>query len=354
MSAHTYSQGRPRYVGLVRRTVETVYSRQIYPSLRPRQSALPRTSRSRTIHEDTSQVCAMETEETPPIPDEYGQLSVCFQELQTIPSDVFSYPHSILRLNLSHNNLTELPREIGFLILLRDLDVSNNRLQRVDPSIAACIRLRRLSLSNNELAHVPSEVSSCSMLEEIDLTHNRLQEIPKSLATLPALSELRLDNNDLARLPTSLSLMPTLSVLTCTSNSSALDSMIPAHIQSNSLMIKWCLGIVRGYNEKEEAAKTICQELQGQAASAANEQQRLLEEVARVKNDVAVLQAERPAQYLERKRRCLAAKSRWSRRFNTVGDVLCCEPLRPKRSARVSIAAVDNGDEGGSSGGSKG
>ena len=296
----------------------------------------------------------METEETPPIPDEYGQLSVCFQELQTIPSDVFSYPHSILRLNLSHNNLTELPREIGLLILLRDLDVSNNRLQRVDPSIAACIRLRRLSLSNNELAHVPSEVSSCAMLEEIDLTHNRLQEIPKSLATLPALSELRLDNNDLARLPTSLSLMPTLSVLTCTSNSSALDSMVPAHIQSNSLMIKWCLGIVRGYNEKEEAAKTICQELQGQAASAANEQQRLLEEVARVKNDVAVLQAERPAQYLERKRRFLAAKSRWSRRLNTVGGILCCKPLRPKRSAKVSVAAVDNGDEAGSSGGSKG
>jgi len=293
----------------------------------------------------------METEETPPIPDEYGQLSISFEELQTIPNDVFSYPHSMLRLNLSHNNLTD---EIGTLILLRDLDVSNNRLQRVDPSIDACIRLRRLSLSSNELTHIPSELSSCAMLEEIDLTHNRLQEIPQSLATLPALSELRLDNNDLAQLPTSLSLMPTLLVLTCTSNSAALDSMIPAPIQSNSLMIKWCLGIVRGYNEKEEAAKTICQELQDQAASAAIEQQRLLEEVAGLKNDVAALQAERPAQYLERKRRFLAAKARWSRRFNTVGGILCCKPLRFKRSARVSVAAVDNSDVGGRSSGGKG
>eukprot|EP00563_Minutocellus_polymorphus_P003094 CAMPEP_0181044956 /NCGR_PEP_ID=MMETSP1070-20121207/13545_1 /TAXON_ID=265543 /ORGANISM="Minutocellus polymorphus, Strain NH13" /LENGTH=187 /DNA_ID=CAMNT_0023123441 /DNA_START=430 /DNA_END=993 /DNA_ORIENTATION=- len=187
------------------------------------------------------------------------------------------------------------------------------------------------------------------MLEEIHLRHNRLEEIPQSFATLPALSELRLDNNNLSQLPTSLSLMPTLSVITCTNNNTALDAMIPADIQSKSLMIKWCLSMLHEYNQKEEAARTTYQELQDQAASAANEQQHLEEDVMRLKNDVATLQAERPTQYLERKRRFLAAKARWSQRLNAVGGILCCMSLRSKKSARVSAAATGDGD-----GGSKG
>ena len=75
----------------------------------------------------------METDEPQTAPDEWGQLSISYQELQTIPDALFSYPHSMLRLNLSHNNLQELPPEIGSLILLRDLDVSSNRLEKGRP-----------------------------------------------------------------------------------------------------------------------------------------------------------------------------------------------------------------------------
>ena len=287
----------------------------------------------------------METDEPQTAPDEWGQLSICYQELHTIPNALFSYPHSMLRLNLSHNNLTELPPEIGGLILLRDLDVSNNRLQKIDPSISACIRLRRLSLSNNDLVSVPPELNACVMLEEINLTTNRLVEFPESLATLPALSELRLDNNNLSQLPTSLSLMPTLSVFTCANNN--LDDMIPADIQSNSLMIKWCLKMLLEYNQKEEAAQKICQELQDKVTTAENEQRHLEGEVESLKNDVAALQAERPTKYLDRKRRLLAAKVRWSHRFSIVSSILCCRSLRSKSIARVSAEAVIDVDADG-------
>ena len=280
----------------------------------------------------------METDE-PQTPDEWGQLSLCYQELQSIPNQLFSFPHSMLRLNLSHNNLTEVPDQIGRLILLRDLDVSNNRLQRIDPSISACIRLRRLSLSTNELAKIPSELSSCAMLEEIDLTNNRIDEIPESLAALPALSELRLDNNNLALLPTSLSLLPTLSVLTCTNNNSKLD--IPANIQASTDMVMWCLKALHEYNQKEEAARATYQEFQEQATSAATEKRHLEETVEALKHDVAALQAERPAQYLNRKRHFLATKAKWSRRFHALGGILCFRSLRPKATtARVSVAAI--------------
>lgn len=294
----------------------------------------------------------METDEPQTTPDEWGNLALCYQELQTIPDVLFSYPHSMLRLNLSHNNLTELPPEIGSLILLRDLDVSSNRLQKIDPSISACIRLRRLSLSNNELIGIPSELKSCAMLEEIDLANNYLEDIPESLAALPALSELRLDNNNLIQLPTSLSLMPTLSVFTCTNNNSALDDMIPADVQSNSLMIKWCLKLLFEYNQKEEAAQTICQELQEQLALAEKEQRQLEEELETLKNDVAALQAERPTKYLDRKRRLLAAKARWSHRFGIVAGIFCCRSLRSKNTARVSDeAAIDGHADGAGAGG---
>lgn len=282
----------------------------------------------------------METEEPQTAPDEWGNLSMCYQELQTVPDALFSYPHSMLRLNLSHNNLTELPPEIGSLILLRDLDVSSNRIEKIDPAISTCIRLRRLSLSNNELVDIPSELNACVMLEEINLTNNRLVEIPESLATLPALSELRLDNNNLTQLPTSLSLMPTLSAVTCADNNSALDDVLPAAVQSNSLMIKWCLKVLLEYNQKEEAAQKICQELQDKVVSAENEQRHLEGEVESLKNDVAALQEERPTKYLDRKRRLLAAKARWSHRFGIVAGILCCRPLCSKNTARVSTENI--------------
>ena len=292
----------------------------------------------------------METDEPQTAPDEWGQLSISYQELQTIPDALFSFPHSMLRLNLSHNNLTELPPEIGSLILLRDLDLSSNRLQKIDPAISTCIRLRRLSLSNNELVGVPSELNACAMLEEINLTHNCLEEIPETLAKLPALSELRLDDNNLTQLPTNLSLMPTLSVLTCTNNNSALDDMIPANIQSNSLMIKWCLKVLLEYNQKEEAAQIICQELQDKIVLAESQQQQVEGQVEALKNDVATLQAERPTKYLDRKRRLLAAKARWSHRFGIVADILCCRSLCSKKTTRVSAEAIVDADGAGTNG----
>ena len=119
-----------------------------------------------------------------------------------------------------------------------------------------------------------------------------------------------------------------------------MDEIIPAAIQSNSLMIKWCLKLLLEYNKKEEAAQKICQELQDKVITAENEQQHLGGEVESLKNDVAALQAERPTKYLDRKRRLLAARAGWSHRFGIVAGILCCRPLCSKNTARVSTENI--------------
>lgn len=56
------------------------------------------------------------------------QLDLSHNSLQSLPRELCLLPQMI-SLNLSHNQLSTLPSEIGALLLLQRLDVSNNQLQ---------------------------------------------------------------------------------------------------------------------------------------------------------------------------------------------------------------------------------
>lgn len=262
------------------------------------------------------------------VPNENGSVIITHQELDTIPQSLFAYPHRLLKLNLSHNNLNGIPSEMGQLILLRDLNLSFNKLQVVSGSIASCIRLKSLDLSNNEITHIPPELAACSMLETMDVSNNRLDDCPEELSSLPALSELNLSGNiTLIEIPSSLCTIPTLKHISCNGN----DSLFPADVQTNSTIILWCLQVQHEYAEKVTVAEAKYEELQSKASAAAEREHDLEEELDLLKKNVEALEAERPTKYLERKKRFLAAKARWKQRFCRVGSML----RRPARAAKV-------------------
>ena len=104
-------------------------------------------------------------------------------------------------LNLSYQNLQQLPSEIGNLTNLIDLPLQGNQLKQLPSEIGNLTNLEKLSLSNNQLQQLPSEIGNLTNLQEICLTYNQLQQLPSEIGNLTNLKKLFLWDNKLQKLP---------------------------------------------------------------------------------------------------------------------------------------------------------
>eukprot|EP00007_Cunea_sp_BSH-02190019_P009460 CAMPEP_0174234646 /NCGR_PEP_ID=MMETSP0417-20130205/4341_1 /TAXON_ID=242541 /ORGANISM="Mayorella sp, Strain BSH-02190019" /LENGTH=1527 /DNA_ID=CAMNT_0015313037 /DNA_START=52 /DNA_END=4632 /DNA_ORIENTATION=- len=85
---------------------------------------------------------------------------------------------TLLRLDLSHNRLTQLPTELGGLKKLQMLNVSYNKIREVPVAIGVLLDLENLDLSWNMLENLPSELVNLRRLHALNTSGNPLSEIP--------------------------------------------------------------------------------------------------------------------------------------------------------------------------------
>jgi hypothetical protein len=78
---------------------------------------------------------------------------------------------------------------------LRWLVLTDNRLDALPASLGKCVRLQKLMLAGNRLEHLPDTMAACVNLELIRLSANRFRDFPKWLFELPRLSWLALSGN---------------------------------------------------------------------------------------------------------------------------------------------------------------
>mmetsp|Transcript_2893 Transcript_2893/g.8539 ORF Transcript_2893/g.8539 Transcript_2893/m.8539 type:complete len:160 (-) Transcript_2893:164-643(-) len=83
--------------------------------------------------------------------------------------DVWNLPNLEV-LDVSHNRLTDVPRELAQLKGLRVLDLSHNRLEAAPTLVCEMPGLRTLRLGGNAFDYVPSDVRSLHTLETLDLS----------------------------------------------------------------------------------------------------------------------------------------------------------------------------------------
>ncbi|XP_076373717.1 leucine-rich repeat kinase isoform X2 [Tachypleus tridentatus] len=111
---------------------------------------------------------------------------------------------AITRLDISNNELTELPACIFQMPSLRVLNASQNKVEKL-PDIEIKSQSGSV-LPNKSSQKLPSKYKlpatwTCSVLEEIHLQENRLDNVPEGIFQLPSLIILDLSNNKLQMLP---------------------------------------------------------------------------------------------------------------------------------------------------------
>ena len=92
------------------------------------------------------------------------------------------------------NNISYIDED-SFPPLLRWLILTNNDLPSLPKSIGKCHRLQKLMLAGNKLRTLPIELSNCKNLELLRISANQMIEIPDWLLSLPKLSWLAFAGN---------------------------------------------------------------------------------------------------------------------------------------------------------------
>ncbi|XP_016837509.1 leucine-rich repeat protein 1 [Nasonia vitripennis] len=118
---------------------------------------------------------------------------------------------SLRILNLSDNNITSLPRELGTLAKLQELNVSGNQLGKGPISKWSWLscsniakNLRLLNLSNNQMSQVPEQINKLGGLVTLYLDNNLFSYLPPGIGSLNRLKFLYLAKNNLSHLPGSM------------------------------------------------------------------------------------------------------------------------------------------------------
>ena len=120
-------------------------------------------------------------------------LDLSGQNLSELPKKMTNYTN-LKYLNLNLNELRTLPVEIGKLTKLTRLYLRNNKITSLPPEIGELTKLTQLELSFNELISLPTEIENLTNLTDFDWTGNPLDD--NSIKRAENLIERNIKKND--------------------------------------------------------------------------------------------------------------------------------------------------------------
>jgi len=161
------------------------------------------------------------------------------------------------RLDISSNQLTTLPLEIGELTSLTTLGISGNQLTTLTPEIAELKSLTTLYLMGNQLTTLTPEIAELKSLTLLYLRGNQLTTLPREIGELTRLTLLDLRGNQLTALPPEIAELKSLTLLDLRENPLPIPLEILAKIDEPATIINYYLQHEAGEKKPLNEAKML-------------------------------------------------------------------------------------------------
>jgi hypothetical protein len=120
--------------------------------------------------------------------------------MKEFPEEIFSLSETLEVLDLSDNQLSELPKKISQLKKMKILFFGNNNFTEFPTALKNCASLSMVGFKSNKIETVP-ENGFPPMLRWLILTDNKISKLPKSIGDSHLLQKCALAGNLLEELP---------------------------------------------------------------------------------------------------------------------------------------------------------
>jgi Leucine-rich repeat (LRR) protein len=191
------------------------------------------------------------------IPKEIGQL-INLKTFNCFDSEISDIPTEIGQLinlqyfNCKYNLISKIPKEIGQLINLEYFYCHKNQILEIPKEIGQLINLKKFNCYMNNIPEIPREIGQLINLQIFDCRNNKILEIPKEIGQLINLQEFNCNRNKILEIPKEIGQLINLQEFNCNRNK---ISEIPREIgKLINLKEFFC-----NRNKISEIPKEICQ-----------------------------------------------------------------------------------------------
>lgn len=139
------------------------------------------------------------------------------ENLSSFPLEILSLSDSLEILDLSNNQLTDLPNELVQLKKLKILFASENQFSKLPEVLGKCENLEMVGFKSNQIKTVSAQ-SLPKKLRWFILTNNAIESLPDELGKRPRLQKLALAGNRLTELPSTLECCHNLELIRISAN----------------------------------------------------------------------------------------------------------------------------------------
>ncbi len=139
------------------------------------------------------------------------------EQLTELPEEILSLADSLEILDLSDNQLTDLPSWLADLPKLKIVFASNNQFTHLPLVLGRCEQLEMIGFKSNKISRVSGDALP-EQLRWLILTDNRIEQLPQALGHRPRLQKLALAGNMIKELPGSFVLLENLELVRLSAN----------------------------------------------------------------------------------------------------------------------------------------
>lgn len=129
-----------------------------------------------------------------------------YRRLESLEDDLVEEIASrgVTEFDLSNNLLPGLPPSVSRFQTLRRLNLSSNQIRELPPEICQLTGLEALEVKHNLMKGLPNKFGRLKSLKALNLSSNQFEQFPGQLCELEALRELRIGANFISHLPPSI------------------------------------------------------------------------------------------------------------------------------------------------------